>query len=87
MEILQAFETERERERRERNEQMARDYLSYASMIHQQKVSPNRIFNYLAERYALSAFGVKRILQGEGIYRDGKHPVLYPERYKELVQS
>ena len=47
MEILKAFETERERERRERNEQMARDYLSCASMILQQKVSPNRIFNYL----------------------------------------
>ena len=84
---LQAFETERERERRERNESLVKEYLSQSSLIIKKELSPNRIFNYLAGRYSLSTFGVKRILTLEGVYKDAKHPVLYPEKYKELSMA
>lgn len=72
---INAFETEYERFLRERAENVEREYLNYATEILGHKVSPNRIIKYLADRFSMSAEGIKTILKRRGVYKSAEQPV------------
>lgn len=81
------FETEREKARRIRSENISKEYLSYAPLILQGKITPNRVFMYLAERYDMTEDGVRLVVKRAKIYQGAKKPVCYPEEYKDKQLS
>ena len=79
---INAFETENERFRRERAENVEREYLNYATDILGNKVTPNRVIQFLADRFNMSGEGIKTILKKRGIYKSAKQPVVMTGRYQ-----
>lgn len=72
---INAFETEYERFLRERAENVEREYLNYANEILGKKVTPNRVIQFLADRFSMSGEGIKTILKRRGVYKNAKQPV------------
>lgn len=69
------FETEHERFRRERAENVEKEYMQYSTEILGNQVSPNRVMAHLADRFNMSKEGIKTILKRAGIYVSAKKPL------------
>lgn len=69
------FETEHERFRRERAENVEKEYMQYSTEILGKQVSPNRVMAHLADRFDMSKEGIKIILKRAGIYISAKKPL------------
>ena len=76
------FETERERIRRERRENIVRDYLRYEEQILRKEVAPGRVFKYLARQYKMTEYGIGSILKRYGVYESAANPVIRPEGFE-----
>ena len=78
------YETDLDRFRRERNQQICRDYLDRSCDILNKGISPNRVIQYLSSVYHLTAVSIKRILKERGVFADRHTPVIYPDWYQKL---
>ena len=76
---ISKFETEREKIRRERRENIVKDYLKYADQILRKEVAPGRVFKYLASQYKMTEYGIGSILKRYGIYESADKPVVPPK--------
>jgi len=76
MRKINEYETNIERERRERHSAIRREYLERSSVILAGEVKPNRVISVLSNKYNMSVMGIKTILKNAGIYKDAKHPVV-----------
>ena len=76
---ISKFETERERFRRERRENIVKDYLRYADQILRKEVAPGRVFKYLASQYKMTEYGIGSILKRYGVYESAEKPVIPPK--------
>jgi hypothetical protein len=79
------FETERERIRRERRENIVKDYLKYAEQILHKEVAPGRVFKYLASQYKMTEYGIGSILKRYGVYESADKPVVFPNDNGNLI--
>lgn len=78
------YETRFERELRERNDEIVREYKERLPEVTSGQVTANRVIQLLADRYNMSLFGIKRILMKRGEYtptprRSHAEPSLFPE--------
>lgn len=60
--------TPMERKRKERNENMIRDFKEMAPQLTKQGCKPHRIMHALAEKYGMTIPGVRFVLMREGLY-------------------
>lgn len=73
---INEYETDIERERRERHSAIRREYLERSGVIQTGQVKPHRVISLLATKHNMSVMGIKTILKNAGIYKDAKHPVV-----------
>ena len=74
---IRKFETEKEKNNRERRENIVKDYLGYADQILQKEVAPGRVFKYLASQYNMTEYGIGSILKRYGVYKSADDPVVF----------
>lgn len=60
--------TPMERKRKERNENVIRDFQEMAPTLAQRGYKPYRLIRALAEKYGMTAPGVSFVLKKEGLY-------------------
>lgn len=76
---ISKYETERERFRREKRENIVKDYLRYSDQILRKEVAPGRVFKYLASQYKMTEYGIGSILKRYGVYESAEKPVVPPK--------
>ena len=76
---IRKFETEKEKNNRERRENIVKDYLGYAEQILQKEVAPGRVFKYLAIQYNMTEYGIGSILKRYGVYKSADEPVVFDD--------
>lgn len=55
------------------------DYISeFRELIKERKVTPNRAWELLADKYELSKAGVRHMLKNAGVYKGKENPVYVP---------
>ena len=69
---LQIKETRIERERRERNEAICKEWQEQLPIIMAQGYKPYRLMDALAEKYGMTRPGIMWVLQNAGIYTNAK---------------
>ena len=84
---LSDLETPKAKSRREKKESIIKDYLSCANYIRLGRVTPHKVFTYLALHNKMSRQGIQALLKKEGIYKDHSTPVMVPEQYKVKPQQ
>ena len=75
MDRSQLYETKDEKERRERNENIVREYMSCSSDILAGYVVPGKVIRRLHEKYGMTIYGITCLLKRKGIYKGAKNPV------------
>lgn len=81
---IRKFETEKEKNNRERRENIVKDYLGYAEQILQKEVAPGRVFKYLASQYNMTEYGIGSILKRYGVYESAANPVVLENVDKDI---
>ena len=55
------------------------DYLNeFSELITERKVTPNRVWELLAEKYGMTKNGVRLILVNAGVYKGKDNPIYVP---------
>ena len=77
---IQIPETQIERERRERNEAICKEFQDLAPKVVEQGYKPYRAITMIAEKYRKTPAGIISILQNAGLYTNSKE-------YVESIQN
>jgi hypothetical protein len=75
MDRSQLYETPDEKKRRERNENIVREYMSCSPDILEGFVTPGKVIRRLHEKYGMTIYGVTCLLKRKGIYKGAQNPV------------
>lgn len=70
------FETNREREVREREERVVSFYLRHVYKVLNGEITPNRLIQKIADDENITRYGVTVLLKRKGIYKNAHQPVL-----------
>ena len=76
------YETKKERERRQKQKFIVKEYLERFKSVMLGEATPNSIIQYLANQTGYSGEGVKKVLKREGVYKDKNNPLIVPETYQ-----
>lgn len=70
------FETDRERECRQREERVIAFYLRFAHEILSGEIPPGRLIRKISDDENMSIQGVTKLLKRKGVYKSAQHPVI-----------